>query len=342
MPRVVAIRETGAAGGRARPAEPEQLRLFDCGVDLAALRVERAAVMVRRRAASTRKAYGCDWRDFSRWCEAAGRPPLPASFDTLSLYLVGLAGAGRLPSTITRRVAAIASEHLAAGFASPATADVREVLAGIGRQLGTAPRRAKAALSIEDLRRMLASCDDGPRGARDRAVLLVGFASSLRGSELAALDLADVEIRREGLVLRIARSKGDQAGAGRLLGVHRGGRRSTCPVRALDAWIVERGDWAGPLFVPLSLQGDAILHHEKRLSGAGVCGVVQSAAKRAGLDPSRYGGHSLRAGCATAAARAGASDVAIMSRTGHRSAAVMEGYVRPGRLFLINPLAGVL
>jgi integrase len=104
---------------------------------------------------------------------------------------------------------------------------------------------------------------------------------------------------------------------------------------------LERGEAAGPVFCALSVPGDAILWR-RRLSGDAVAAVVQAAAKRAGLDPSRYGGHSLRAGCATAAARAGASDVAIMSRTGHASAAVMGRYVRPGRLFDLDPLAGVL
>jgi integrase len=344
MPQVLLETPSFGAAACLAPAraEAEQLRLFDFGLDLEVLRMARASMAERRRSPNTRKAYACDWRDFCRWCDAAGRSPLPASFDTLSLYLVSLARAGRLPSTIGRRVVGISAEHLAAGFASPASADLREVLAGIGRELGTAPRRAKVALSVEDLKRMLATCDDGPRGARDRALLLLGFASSLRRSELASLDLVDVGFHREGLVLRIGRSKTDQAGAGRLVGVQRGRRASTCPARALSAWIVERGDWAGPLFVPLSLVGDAILHYGKRLSGAAVCGVVQSAAKRAGLDPALYGGHSLRAGCATAAAASGASDVAIMSRTGHRSAAMMGRYVRPGRLFAMDPLAGVL
>jgi hypothetical protein len=34
--------------------------------------------------------------------------------------------------------------------------------------------------------------------------------------------------------------------------------------------------------------------------------------------------------------------VAIMARTGHKSAAMMARYVRPGRLFDLDPLRGVL
>jgi integrase len=78
------------------------------------------------------------------------------------------------------------------------------------------------------------------------------------------------------------------------------------------------------------------------MTGESVGDLVQAAAKRAGLDWRRYGAHSLRAGCATAAAAAGASDIAIMTRTGHASAAMLRRYVRPSRLFAIDPLRGVL
>jgi integrase len=312
------------------------------GVDLEALRVERAVIAERNRAANTRASYGWDWLDFERWCSAAGKTPLPAAGETLPLYLVDLARRGRAVATLRRRVSSIAARHLAAGLPSPASADVGEVLAGLVRRLGTAPRRAKAALSVEDLRAMLAAMDDdGPRGCRDRALLVVGFASSLRRSDLVRLNLADVSFKREGLVLRIARGKTDQVGAGLVLGVHRGKCRATCPVVQLERWILERGGAAGPLFCQLSKPGDAVRPH-KRMTGEAVGDLVQEAARRAGLDWRRYGAHSLRAGCATAAAAAGASDVAIMSRTGHKSAATMGRYVRPGRLFDLDPLRGVL
>jgi integrase len=256
------------------------------------------------------------------------------------LYLVDLARAGRLPSTLGRRVCSISAAHLAAGFPSPSDADVREVLSAIERRVGRAPQHRKAALSIDALRKLLAVCGDGARGARDRALLLVGFASGLRRSELAALDLADVEERPEGIVLQVRWSKTDQAGAGRAVGVNRGLRRSTCPARALAAWLVERGDWDGPVFPQLTQPGDAVTR--KRMQGRAVAEVVKAAARRAGLDASVYGGHSLRAGCATAAAENGASDLAIMARTGHRSVSMVNRYVRSGSLFALDPLAGAL
>jgi integrase len=50
-----------------------------------------------------------------------------------------------------------------------------------------------------------------------------------------------------------------------------------------------------------------------------VARVVKKLADRAGLDAAKYAGHSLRAGHATSAVIAGASERLIMNQTGHRS-----------------------
>ena len=47
-------------------------------------------------------------------------------------------------------------------------------------------------------------------------------------------------------------------------------------------------------------------------------------------------GHSLRAGFATTAAAAGASERAIAAQTGHRSMTVLRRYVRHGSVFTDN------
>ena len=62
----------------------------------------------------------------------------------------------------------------------------------------------------------------------------------------------------------------------------------------------------------------------------------RAAAKAVGLDPARFGGHTLRAGLATSAAAAAVEEREIMAQTGHRSPAVMRRYVREGSLFRRN------
>jgi len=293
---------------------------------------------VQARSANTRKAYAFDWADFAGWCKRAGRESLPATSDTVQLYSVGLAKAGRAVATIERRAAAIAAEHAAAGYRSPIDVDVREVLQGLRRHLGAAPK-CKTALTPDDLVRLVESLPEGAMGTRDRALLLVGFASSLRRSELAALSLADVDEVRDGLVIRLGRCKTDQTGVGRELGVHRGAHGVSCPARALAAWLAVRGRWPGPLFCFVDHRGGVV---QRAMSGESIAVRIKSACKRAGLDPARYSGHSLRAGCATAASANGASELAIMGRTGHKSVAMVGRYVRHANLFAVDPLAGVL
>jgi integrase len=61
-----------------------------------------------------------------------------------------------------------------------------------------------------------------------------------------------------------------------------------------------------------------------------------------GGEASAFGGHSLRAGLATAAAKAGKSERAIMAQTGHRSVAMVRRYIREASVFTDNAAAGLL
>jgi integrase len=170
-------------------------------------------------------------------------------------------------------------------------------------------------------------------GARDRALLLLGFAGAFRRSELVALDIDDVQITREGMIVTIRRSKTDQEGAGQKVGIPRGRHPGTCPVKALAAWLGLAGIEAGAIFRPITRHG---LIQPGRLTDRSVARIVQRTAEAAGLDPSQFAGHSLRAGLATSAAMAGAEERDIMRQTRHKSVVVARRYIRDGSLFRNN------
>ena len=94
----------------------------------------------------------------------------------------------------------------------------------------------------------------------------------------------------------------------------------------------------GPIFRGVSRHGVLL----GRLSGRGVARVVQHTAAAVGLEASTFGGHSLRAGLATAAAKAGKSERAIMAQTGHRSVTMVRRYIREASVFTDNAAAGLL
>jgi len=69
--------------------------------------------------------------------------------------------------------------------------------------------------------------------------------------------------------------------------------------------------------------------------------IIQRTAKWAGLDPTNFAGHSLRAGLATAAAAAEVSEHGIARTASHRSVAVLRRYVRTATVFERNAAASV-
>jgi integrase len=221
----------------------------------------------------------------------------PADPRTVASYLTDNAARYRA-TNLDLHLAAIAYAHRAAGLPIPTTHQaVREVRTGVRRTHGAAAR-GKAALLTDDLRRLVNLLDQSPVGLRDRALLLLGFAGACRRSELVGLDVEDLDFTPRGIRVRLRRSKTDQEAEGRSMGIPYGVSAETCPVRAVERWLahvrtVLPGYARGPLFVRLDAGGRLRL---ARLSDRGVARVVQRWAERAGLDPARFAGHSLRAG----------------------------------------------
>jgi site-specific recombinase XerD len=300
----------------------------------AAAAAEAAALSRAAHAENTLRGYGADWRDFTRWCAANGVPALPARHEDIAVY-VAYSARTKAAVTIRRRLAAIAHVHVAGGHPDPTKAGtVKAVLRGLQRSRAARARR-KTPLVVEAMRAVLAQCDDGARGRRDRALLLIGWGAALRRSEIVALDMADLQIADEGLVVYVRRSKIDQFGRGEAIGIpHAEDRRYDAVAAYLDWRAVALAD-RGAVFRPVTRTGWVL---ERRLQPREVARIVKRVADRAGL-AGDYSGHSLRAGFATAAAAAGASERSIMAQTRHRSVTVMRGYIRPASIWLDNAAA---
>ncbi|MGM4889902.1 site-specific integrase [Tardiphaga sp. 11_C7_N12_6] len=184
----------------------------------------------------------------------------------------------------------------------------------------------------EDLILALEATTDRVKDARDRALLLLGFAGGFRRSELIGLDCEDLCRVRQGFEVTIRRSKTDQEGAGRKIGIPIG-RGTWCAVRSLESWLAVSEISKGSIFRPIDRHNRI---GPQRLSGAAVCSIVRARVQAAGIDPVGYTGHSLRAGFATSAARAGVSSRKIRQQTGHTSDAMLSRYIRDGELFNCN------
>lgn len=280
----------------------------------------------------TKKGYQQDIAHFEAWGGS-----IPASAETIAAYLADLATRCKT-ATIVRRVTALSKAHDAMGAANPTKSElVRATLRGIKRTLGTASKEAKPILR-EDLFQMLDCMSDSTKDMRDKALMLLGFAGAFRRSELVGLDISDIEHVRQGIVVTLRRSKTDQNGAGRKIGIPFG-RSKWCPVKQLADWLDHAKIDTGPLFRRVNRHGHVA---EQRLSGEAVCVIVKLRVEAAGFDPVGYSGHSLRAGLATSAAMAGASAWKIRQQTGHASDTMLNRYIRDGDMFTNNAAGLVL
>lgn len=277
---------------------------------------------------STRRSYAQAVEHYQRWGGLIPSPP-----ERLADYIADIASTHKV-ATIQHRLIAIHQAHVLGGYVSeghisPAMHPlVKRTMAGIRRTLGTAQRRVKALVKDDLLETLVLSDLQMPlKAARDRALLLVGFAGAFRRSELVAIKTDDLEFSDQGCDVLIRRSKTDQEGEGRLVFIpYAKGER--CPVKALKHWLELAGINVGAVFRSVS-RYDRV--SKKALDAQSVALIVKSTVRRLhGVGASALvSGHSLRSGFCTQAAEAGLQSWQIKLQTGHKSDATLAKYIRP-------------
>ncbi|CAB3915378.1 Tyrosine recombinase XerC [Achromobacter animicus] len=305
-----------ATASTTNPSKPSRSAPASTAVSMTAERYIDAA-----RSAATKKAYAGDLAHF-----LANGGKLPATPQQLCAYLANLA-ATLAVATIERRLIGIHRAHQDQNMTSPAVhVSVRQTMQGIRRTLGISQRRVRAIVK-DDLLEMLALIDlqKPMRAARDRALLLIGFAGAFRRSELVAIQHEDISVVDEGIEILLRRSKTDQEGEGRTVFIPRA-KGARCPVAAIDQWTAMSDIDSGYVFRKVT-RHDTV--GSRPLTSQSVALILKAAYRRAGGNASLVAGHSLRAGYVTAAAMAGLQPFQIQQQTGHRSTASLARYIRP-------------
>ncbi|KAB8054914.1 tyrosine-type recombinase/integrase [Janthinobacterium rivuli] len=244
-------------------------------------------------------------------------------------YLASFAGTLAV-ATLQHRLIAIHRAHVDQGLESPIKDYlVKRTMQGIRRTVGVKQRRV-TALVKDDMIAMMIHIDQqmAMRAARDKALILVGFAGAFRRSELVGLRYEDITYHDSGVELLLRRSKTDQEGAGRTVFIPCA-RGSCCPVKVLKNWLVLAGIDSGPLFRPINRHDKLV--GCKALTPQSVALIVKAAVRLTAGDEAAemVAGHSLRAGYCTEAATAGLQPYQIREQTGHRSDITLERYIRP-------------
>ena len=275
-------------------------------------------------ASATKRAYASDLRHF-----LAHGGSVPSTPKRLANYLADSANSGLAVATLERRITAIHKAHAYQKHASPAHSEiVRQVMQGIRRTLGIKQRQVKP-LTKANLLAALETIEKihmPVRAARDRAILLVGFASAMRRSELVGVCMEHLSFSPTGLEIELPVSKTDQEKQGRTVFIPRSSG-SHCPVQALMRWLKAAGISAGHVFRSVN-RYDGVA--KQGLTPQSVALIVKAAMAQTGVDAQNFSGHSLRAGYCTSAAEQGQQSWQIRMQTGHTTDAALAKYIRKG------------
>jgi integrase len=228
-------------------------------------------------------------------------------------------------ATVLHRLSVLSKAHQIRGVTNTVQdVKVRDLVAKSRRAYAKrgAVQDKKAALTLEPLQAILATCDDSLRGVRDRALLLFAWSSGgRRRSEVTDATMENTRrIGPRAFTFTLLHSKTNQAGVQRA--------DSEKPILdeaadALDAWIRKAGVVQGPIFRRVR-RGDKV---GEPLAAAAVRDIVLKRAVLAGLPP-EFAAHSLRSGFVTEAARQNVPLAEAMAMTGHNSPASVIGYFR--------------
>ena len=290
--------------------------------DIKSLEIETLKNLKNSKANNTLRAYQSDFKDFSAFCAKNGFSSIPTQPKIIALYLTNLSKSSKF-STLKRRIASISVIHKLKGhYLDTKHPIIMENLHGIKRTFGSR-QKAKKPILINDLKLIIKAIDENK--IRDKALILIGFAGGFRRSELVSILNEDIEFVPEGLKILIRRSKTDQSGEGVIKAIPYFDNKEFCPVITLKKYISTK---------------TKVESEEKifKISDKSVALIIKKYAEKAGLDASRYAGHSLRSGFATTAAEFGAEERNIMAMTGHKTTQMVRRYIQEANLFKNNAL----
>lgn len=252
--------------------------------------------------------------------------PGPAQDVAMELIAVGLRRELTCPSpaTLDRRIASWQAFHRMRNLPSPFSSPLVQQARQKSRRANARPRVPKSPKPVtrDILEALLASCDDSHRGIRDRAMLMLAFASGgRRRSEVTALNVEDVgleDFAAKGLVwLRLLETKTTKKEQAPRLPMK--GRAA----RALVHWLDVTKLTSGPLFRPVSLSDRPL---PRRLASDALRTILRHRLELAGMPADFATPHGLRAGFLTQAALDGAPLAAAMKLSLHRSAVQAQKY----------------
>ena len=297
----------------------------DLITDVKNLELETLKNLKNSKAHNTLRAYQADFKDFTKFCLKNSFNSMPSDPKIIALYLTHLSSFSKF-STLKRRLASIKVIHRLKGhYIDTKHPIIAENLMGIKRKMGV-KQTSKKPILINDLKLIINVINKDKnkhKKLQNKALILIGFAGGFRRSELVSIEYEDIEFVNEGVKILVQRSKTDQSGLGMMKAIPYFENKIYCPVTSLRDWISYSKISDGKIF---------------KISDKTVALTIQKYALLAGLDKTKYAGHSLRSGFATSTAETGADERSIMAMTGHKTTQMVRRYIQEANLFKNNAL----
>lgn len=286
---------------------------------------------------SSYDTYKKNLKYIGQWLDEHNLPGnLPMEPTIIKDYLLDLVNQKYKPNTIDQRRFSIGWLHRLNGFNDEHNPVYHPALRRIGRQvkliraerkLSNRPTQ-KEPLTFTNLKKLLRRCPvTTMHGLRDRAVLLLGFATGLRRSELVDLDAQDIKPLKDKKTstarVFIIKSKSDQLAKGQSVVIDAPGGRF-CPLTAVKNWKEAAGIRNGKLF--RRIRGNDSVQTEGLQPGA-IGEIIKKYCEKAGLDPDFYAGHSLRRGVLITCIRKGQALKDVKEHARHSRTATTEHYL---------------
>ena len=279
------------------------------------------------------------WQKFEAWCKETSHPALPTKSDTLVLYLFDQARKGAKKSTLNNMRWAIDSRHRKEDMPAPSdNLEARLQIKGLLRELASkrpdqVKKSKKKPITIEHIKKM--NFPDGIEGIRDRTLLLVGFSSGMRRSELASLERTSIRPSEFGLRIEIPRSKSDQSGKGEVIDIVRAidySNHGFCPVDNLEKLLgLHNHKRVFTRIKRKSKKNEGLNQFTKEFTDTNLDGnliyrLIKKYGVQIGFKEHEIGAHSLRSGCATYLLEKAVPAAIVQKQLRHKSFDTTQSY----------------
>ena len=241
-------------------------------------------------------------------------------------------------STIQRILASITYKYRVNGFQfDRKNPNISETISAIVRdEKNNKSGQAKELLKvdIEKIINKIPDNNDDFRNIRDKALILIGFYSFCRRSELLGMKYEHLNFEDDGVQVLIPFSKTDQKGEGRMIYLPKN-NSPYCPVSALKNWLEVALIDSGPLFYKINKANNIekyILNNKNQkvsLTDTSFVLILKKRAEKAGIENcDKISGHSLRIGSITQARMNGVPTHEIMAQSGHKTTQMIDRYTK--------------